>query len=131
MKALTKSCKKWFSKTGGISITYNVYRPCSFHTSIVGKNPSDFCLELFLTNVKADMLLFLFIWLKKTISQILSGFLWMHLKQWPCYLLVFLTGMCVLAGCDFLPSIPGIGIRKAYALVSKYRNLDRVRILYL
>ncbi|KAL8135090.1 exonuclease 1 [Apium graveolens] len=35
-------------------------------------------------------------------------------------------GMCVLAGCDFLPSIPGIGISKAYSLVSKYRNLDRV-----
>lgn len=37
--------------------------------------------------------------------------------------------MCVLAGCDFLPSIPGIGISKAYSLVSKYRNLDRVSIL--
>ncbi|KAF9623449.1 hypothetical protein IFM89_003033 [Coptis chinensis] len=35
------------------------------------------------------------------------------------------TGMCVLAGCDFLPSITGIGIRRAYTLVSKYRNLDR------
>ncbi|KAM5570450.1 exonuclease 1 [Rosa sericea] len=35
------------------------------------------------------------------------------------------TGMCVLAGCDFLPSVPGIGIGKAYALVSKYQNLDR------
>ena len=38
------------------------------------------------------------------------------------------TGMCVIAGCDFLPSVPGIGIGKAYALVSKYRNLDRVSI---
>ncbi|KAL8234230.1 hypothetical protein R6Q59_020330 [Mikania micrantha] len=36
------------------------------------------------------------------------------------------TGMCVLAGCDFLPSVPGIGIAKAHALVSKYHNLDRV-----
>ncbi|XP_024990590.1 exonuclease 1 [Cynara cardunculus var. scolymus] len=36
------------------------------------------------------------------------------------------TGMCVLAGCDFLSSVPGIGIAKAHALVSKYRNLDRV-----
>ncbi|KAK1406764.1 hypothetical protein QVD17_38372 [Tagetes erecta] len=36
------------------------------------------------------------------------------------------TGMCVLAGCDFLSSVPGIGIGKAHALVSKYRNLDRV-----
>ncbi|KAK4256577.1 hypothetical protein QN277_006283 [Acacia crassicarpa] len=36
------------------------------------------------------------------------------------------TGMSVLAGCDFLPSVPGIGIARAHALVSKYRNLDRV-----
>ncbi|KAJ0962745.1 hypothetical protein J5N97_027867 [Dioscorea zingiberensis] len=36
------------------------------------------------------------------------------------------TGMCVLAGCDFLPSISGIGTKRAYSLVSKYRNLDRV-----
>lgn len=35
-------------------------------------------------------------------------------------------GMCVLAGCDFLPSVPGIGIKKAHSLVSKYKNLDRV-----
>ncbi|KAA8541322.1 hypothetical protein F0562_025285 [Nyssa sinensis] len=35
-------------------------------------------------------------------------------------------GMCVLAGCDFLSSVPGIGIAKAYSLVSKYQNLDRV-----
>lgn len=38
--------------------------------------------------------------------------------------------MCVLAGCDFLPSVPGIGIAKAHALVSKYRNLDRVSMLH-
>ena len=37
-------------------------------------------------------------------------------------------GMCVLAGCDFLPSVPGIGIARAHALVSKYRNLDRVSL---
>ncbi|CAA7397628.1 unnamed protein product [Spirodela intermedia] len=35
------------------------------------------------------------------------------------------TGMCVLAGCDFLPSVPGIGIKRAYSLVSKYRTIDR------
>ncbi|XP_050226598.1 exonuclease 1 isoform X2 [Mercurialis annua] len=36
------------------------------------------------------------------------------------------AGMCVLAGCDFLPSVPGIGICKAHSFVSKYKNLDRV-----
>ncbi|KAJ4713497.1 exonuclease 1 [Melia azedarach] len=35
-------------------------------------------------------------------------------------------GMCVLAGCDFLPSVSGIGIAKAYSMVSKFLNLDRV-----
>ncbi|KAK4843312.1 hypothetical protein QYF36_006639 [Acer negundo] len=34
-------------------------------------------------------------------------------------------GMCVLAGCDFLSSVPGIGIAKAYSMVSKYRNMER------
>ncbi|CAI8594959.1 unnamed protein product [Vicia faba] len=36
------------------------------------------------------------------------------------------TGMCVLAGCDFLPSVPGIGVARAHALVSKYQKIDRV-----
>lgn len=40
------------------------------------------------------------------------------------------AGMCVLAGCDFLPSVPGIGIKKAHSLVSKYRNMDRVSSLF-
>ncbi|XP_074316592.1 exonuclease 1 [Silene latifolia] len=39
---------------------------------------------------------------------------------------VLFIEMCVLAGCDFLPSVPGIGIAKAHSLVSKYRNIDRV-----
>jgi 5'-3' exonuclease len=37
-----------------------------------------------------------------------------------------MAGMCVLAGCDFLPSIPGIGLKKAHSLVLKYRKIDRV-----
>lgn len=37
----------------------------------------------------------------------------------------------MLAGCDFLPSVPGIGIAKSHALVSKYLNLDRVSAFYL
>ena len=42
-----------------------------------------------------------------------------------------LAGMCVLAGCDFLSSIPGIGVKRAYSLVSKYRNLGHVSLLSL
>ncbi|CAM0910547.1 unnamed protein product [Alopecurus aequalis] len=36
------------------------------------------------------------------------------------------TGMCVLAGCDFLPSISGIGTKRAYSLISKHKNIDNV-----
>lgn len=42
-----------------------------------------------------------------------------------------MTGMCVLAGCDFLPSISGIGIAKAHTLISKYRNIERVSFICL
>lgn len=37
------------------------------------------------------------------------------------------AGMCVMAGCDFLPSIHNVGIRKAHALLTKHRELKRVR----
>ncbi len=34
--------------------------------------------------------------------------------------------MCILAGCDFLPSMPGIGIRRAHALASRAGSVARV-----
>ena len=34
--------------------------------------------------------------------------------------------MCVLSGCDFLPNIRGIGIKKAHALVAKHRSVAAV-----
>ncbi|KAK9813956.1 hypothetical protein WJX73_006770 [Symbiochloris irregularis] len=34
--------------------------------------------------------------------------------------------MCILAGCDFLKAIPGIGIRKAHAQMQKLKSFDRV-----
>ncbi|KAJ6411330.1 hypothetical protein OIU84_007985 [Salix udensis] len=46
--------------------------------------------------------------------------------SFQCFNKELFIGMCVLAGCDFLPSVPGIGISKAHSYVSKYRNLDRV-----
>ncbi|EOA40006.1 hypothetical protein CARUB_v10008695mg [Capsella rubella] len=36
------------------------------------------------------------------------------------------TAMCVLAGCDFLPSVPGVGISRAHAFFSKYQSVERV-----
>ncbi|CAF2109252.1 unnamed protein product [Brassica napus] len=36
------------------------------------------------------------------------------------------TAMCVLAGCDFLPSVPGVGISRAHGFISKYQSVERV-----
>lgn len=33
--------------------------------------------------------------------------------------------VCVLAGCDFLPSVKGVGVHKAHKLVKRYRMLSR------
>ena len=32
-------------------------------------------------------------------------------------------GLCVLSGCDFLPNVRGIGIKKAHGLVTKHRTI--------
>lgn len=37
--------------------------------------------------------------------------------------------MCVMAGCDFLKALPGIGIKKAHACIKKMRSFDRVRAI--
>ena len=34
--------------------------------------------------------------------------------------------LCVLAGCDYLSSIPGLGIKKAHALMKQYKSIERV-----
>jgi len=38
--------------------------------------------------------------------------------------------MCVLAGCDFLPSVPGVGISRAHAFISKYQSVELVSIYF-
>ncbi len=35
--------------------------------------------------------------------------------------------VCILSGCDYSPSIPGLGLKKAHALVKKYKSIDRVK----
>ena len=37
----------------------------------------------------------------------------------------FLT-MCIFTGCDYLPSLKGVAITKAYNLVNKYKTYKRV-----
>ncbi|KXZ53691.1 hypothetical protein GPECTOR_6g608 [Gonium pectorale] len=37
-----------------------------------------------------------------------------------------LLQMCILAGCDFLSNLSGVGIKKAHALMRKHRNYKKV-----
>lgn len=34
--------------------------------------------------------------------------------------------LCILCGCDYAPSIKGVGPKKAYALIKKHKNLEAV-----
>lgn len=34
--------------------------------------------------------------------------------------------MCILAGCDYLPSLPGIGVKKAHFFLKKMSNVKHV-----
>jgi exonuclease-1 len=35
--------------------------------------------------------------------------------------------MAILSGCDYLDSIPGMGLKTAYRLVRQYKTVERVR----
>lgn len=37
-----------------------------------------------------------------------------------------LLEMCIFSGCDYLPSLPGMGLKKAHALVKKFKSYDKV-----
>ncbi|CAO3635154.1 unnamed protein product [Cunninghamella blakesleeana] len=34
--------------------------------------------------------------------------------------------MCILSGCDYLPSLKGVGLKVAYKLISTYKSIDKV-----
>lgn len=36
--------------------------------------------------------------------------------------------MCILSGCDYLPSLPGIGLKNAHKLLKNYRTIDSVSL---
>lgn len=46
-----------------------------------------------------------------------------------------LLEMCILSGCDYLQSLPGMGLKRAHALITKFKSFDRVQsfltLLYL
>ncbi|XP_059289775.1 exonuclease 1 isoform X3 [Lycium ferocissimum] len=37
-----------------------------------------------------------------------------------------LLEMCILSGCDYLQSLPGMGLKKAHALIKKFKSFDKV-----
>ncbi len=39
--------------------------------------------------------------------------------------------MCILSGCDYVASIPGLGIKKAHALIQRYGSANKVAYLYI
>ena len=36
--------------------------------------------------------------------------------------------MCVMSGCDYLPSLPGVGIKKAHALMRRFKRMTSVAV---
>lgn len=34
--------------------------------------------------------------------------------------------MCILSGCDYLQSLPGMGLRRAHALIQKFKSYEKV-----
>ena len=39
--------------------------------------------------------------------------------------------MCMLSGCDYLPSIKGLGLKKAHQALKRHSNIKQVLILNL
>lgn len=39
--------------------------------------------------------------------------------------------MCILSGCDYLQSLPGMGLKKAHALIKKFKSYDKVSFLLM
>ena len=46
------------------------------------------------------------------------------------FLLYRFRRMCILSGCDYLPSIPGIGLGKAFKFFSQTTNDDINTVSY-
>lgn len=46
-----------------------------------------------------------------------------NLKGWT---MSDIRQMCILSGCDYLPSLPGMGLKTAHKLLQKYKTADKV-----
>jgi len=40
-----------------------------------------------------------------------------------------LLEMCILSGCDYLQSLPGMGLKKAHASIKRFKSYDKVRMV--
>ncbi|KAF2078068.1 hypothetical protein CYY_000619 [Polysphondylium violaceum] len=40
--------------------------------------------------------------------------------------LTMVRQMCILSGCDYLPSLPGMGLKTSYKLIKEHRDIQRV-----
>jgi 5'-3' exonuclease len=41
-----------------------------------------------------------------------------------------LLEMCILSGCDYLPSLPGMGVKRAHALIQKLKSYEKVNPVF-
>ena len=41
-----------------------------------------------------------------------------------------LLEMCILSGCDYLPSLPGMGVKRAHALIQKVKCHKKVNPIF-
>ena len=37
-----------------------------------------------------------------------------------------LLEMCILSGCDYLQSLPGMGLKRAHAIIKRFKSYDKV-----
>lgn len=36
--------------------------------------------------------------------------------------------MCIMSGCDYLPSLPGMGVKRAHGLIKRFKSYQKVGI---
>jgi len=36
--------------------------------------------------------------------------------------------LCIMSGCDYLPSLPGMGVKKAHALIKRFKTYQKVDV---
>jgi exonuclease-1 len=34
--------------------------------------------------------------------------------------------MCIMSGCDYLPSLPGMGVKRAHGLIKRFKTYQKV-----